>query len=106
VRLSKQEVDILNSLKRKLRINQWNILCRMAFTQACADPASPPHLKVKTDSGVEMEWETFGGEYAELYAGLVTAHQANSESVPGPAGEYFRRLLFKGILALKMQSNQ
>lgn len=100
IRLSKQEVDILNSLKRKVKINQWNTLCRMAFCISCANPAPPPRLKVKLDGGVELDWETFSGSYKEIYVALVTMHYDKNRS-QDPMGDYFRRVLFRGILTLK-----
>lgn len=100
-RLSKIEVDILNSIKRKTRINQWNILCRMAFCLSCQDPTLPPALKHSSaDGNVELEWDTFGGHYAEVFIALLAFHKINNNNKSGNS-EYFRRLLFRGIARLK-----
>jgi len=101
IRLSKKEVDILNALKRKLKITQWNILCRMAYCLSCADPLEPPTQKMtSTDSVVEIEWNTFSGNMSELYASLCQAHKLRSKSdTENP--EYFKKLLFRGITRLK-----
>jgi DNA sulfur modification protein DndE len=101
VRLSRQDAEILNGLKRKLKINQWNILCRIAFCISCKDPSPPPRaISRKAESPVEIEWLTFAGPNSEIYNSLLTAHRMNA----GPnvdASEYFGRLLSRGIMRLK-----
>jgi len=101
VRLSKQDVEILNGLKRKLKITQWNILCRIAFCISCKDASPPPSaISSKAESPVEIEWLTFAGNNSEIYISLLIAHRLNTDStVDDP--EYFRRLLSRGIMRLK-----
>ena len=101
IRLSKQEVDILNSLKRRTKINHWNVLCRMAFCESCREQSDPQVFgDIKNDSNVELDWATFAGEQTEIYMSLVIRHKelyAPNRLEP----EHFRRLLFRGIFLLK-----
>ena len=101
VRLSKQDAEILNGIKRKLKINQWNILCRIAFCISCKDPSSPPRvISSKAESPVEIDWLTFAGNNSEIYTSLLMAHRINANSALD-LSEYFRRLLSRGIIRFK-----
>ncbi len=67
VRISKQGRDQLITLKRRTKIENWNILCRWALCVSLADPTPPRQIQISTEGGVEMTWKTFGGEYEEIY---------------------------------------
>jgi len=71
VRVSKQARDQLINLKRKTRIENWNVLCRWAFCLSLADSSPPREQKLVTDSSIEMSWRTFGGENEEIYEALL-----------------------------------
>ncbi len=66
VRISKTAEDQLVKLKRSTKIKQWNILCRWAFCRSLAEPSVPSPLAIKTDSKVEIAWNVFGGEIADI----------------------------------------
>ncbi|MEM6612763.1 MAG: DNA sulfur modification protein DndE [Cyanobacteria bacterium P01_C01_bin.72] len=66
VRLAKTAEDQLVKLKRNTRIKQWNILCRWAFCRSLAEPSIPSPVPIKTDSKVEIAWNVFGGEIADI----------------------------------------
>ncbi|MGV2826644.1 DNA sulfur modification protein DndE [Myxosarcina sp. GI1(2024)] len=66
VRLSKTAEDQLNKLKRSTKIKQWNILCRWALCRSLAEASIPSAVKIKTDSKVEIAWNVFGGEIADI----------------------------------------
>jgi DNA sulfur modification protein DndE len=66
VRLSKTAEDQLTKLKRNTKIKQWNILCRWAFCRSLAEPSIPSPVPIKTDSKVEIAWNVFGGEIADI----------------------------------------
>ena len=101
IRLSKQDVEILNGLKRKLKITQWNILCRIAFCISCKEMTSPPgSISSKAESAVELEWQTFAGQNSEIYTAILLAHRMKTRS-DIDVSEYFRRLLSRGIMRLK-----
>lgn len=66
VRISKTAEDQLVKLKRNTKIKQWNILCRWAFCRSLAEPSTPSPVPIKTDSKVEIVWNVFGGEIADI----------------------------------------
>ena len=66
VRLAKTAEDQLIKLKRSTKIKQWNILCRWAFCRSLAEPSVPSPVPIKTDSTVEIAWNVFGGEIADI----------------------------------------
>lgn len=66
VRISKTAEDQLTKLKRNTKIKQWNILCRWAFCRSLAEPTVPSPVPIKTDSNVEIAWNVFGGEIADI----------------------------------------
>lgn len=71
VRLNGRARNQLITLKRKTGIENWNILCRWAFCVSLAENHSPREGTVGGETGIEMTWRTFGGEYADLYLGLL-----------------------------------
>jgi DNA sulfur modification protein DndE len=66
VRISKTAEDQLVKLKRNTKIKQWNILCRWALCRSLAEPSIPSPVPIKTDSKVEIAWNVFGGEIADI----------------------------------------
>jgi DNA sulfur modification protein DndE len=66
VRISRTAEDQLVKLKRNTKIKQWNILCRWAFCRSLAEPSIPSPVPIKTDSKVEIAWNVFGGEIADI----------------------------------------
>ena len=66
VRISKTAEDQLVKLKRSTKIKQWNILCRWALCRSLAEPSIPSPVPIKTDSKVEIAWNVFGGEIADI----------------------------------------
>ena len=66
VRISQQGEEQLNKLKRVTRIERWNILCRWALCRSLAESTPPSPIEIKTDSNIEIAWDTFGGEIADI----------------------------------------
>ncbi len=66
VRISKNAKEQLIKLKRITKIENWNILCRWAFCRSLAEPTIPVPVPLKTSDGVEMSWEVFGGDIADI----------------------------------------
>ena len=67
IRLSQEAKDQLIKLKRNTKIANWNTLCRWALCLSLKENSIPPDINIVTDSNVEMNWETFGGQHAEVY---------------------------------------
>ena len=66
VRISQAAKDQLIKLKRVTKIDQWNILCRWALCRSLAEPTPPSPIAIPADSNVEMTWQVFGGNLADL----------------------------------------
>jgi DNA sulfur modification protein DndE len=66
VRISQAGKDQLLKLRRVTGISQWNILCRWALCRSLAEPTPPSPVPIPSDSNVEMTWQVFGGEIADL----------------------------------------
>jgi DNA sulfur modification protein DndE len=66
VRISQAAKDQLIKLKRVTKIDQWNILCRWALCRSLAEPSPPSPIPIPADSTLEMTWQVFGGNIANL----------------------------------------
>lgn len=66
VKLSQSAKDQLIKLKRVTKIDQWNILCRWALCRSLAEPSLPSPVAIPADSNLEMTWQVFGGDIADL----------------------------------------
>lgn len=71
VRLNGRARNQLTTLKRRTGIENWNILCRWAFCVSLAEKHSPRAGTVGGETAIEMTWRTFGGEYSDVYLGLL-----------------------------------
>ena len=71
IRLTEQAKNQLIKVKRKTKIENWNVLCRWAFCLSLADPKPVKDGGVKNRSSVEMTWKVFGGEFADVYEALM-----------------------------------
>jgi DNA sulfur modification protein DndE len=66
IKLSQSAKDQLIKLKRLTKIDQWNTLCRWAFCRSLAEPTLPSPVPILADSNLEMSWQVFGGDMADL----------------------------------------
>ena len=71
IRLSEKERDRLLTLKRRTRIDQWNVICRWAFCLSLRNPEPPTETAITSNSSLEMTWQTFGGDCEGLYLALL-----------------------------------
>lgn len=98
-RLSQQEKDRLIRIKSRTGIQNWNVLCRWAFCWSLSQPTVPGGLIPASDSNVEMTWQTFGGDYDEIYEAVL--RQRCLRDGLGDSQEtlvkYFRLHLNRGI---------
>ncbi len=92
----------LSTLKRRTGIQNWNVICRWAFSVSIADPTPPQKIDKGDWSNVEMSWATFGGSEADLYATLLKArcYEDGLELNPLELAEQFRLHLHRGITKL------
>jgi len=71
LRISSLGKDQLIKLKRQTGIEHWNILCRWAFCVSLREKSHPPTIQAGSESGVEMSWKVFAGEYSDVFSGLI-----------------------------------
>ena len=71
LRLGSRAKNQLVTLKRKTGIQNWNVICRWAFVMSLREPSRPRQVNEGLEGGVEMTWRTFGGDYADIYEGLL-----------------------------------
>lgn len=71
IRLNGRARNQLMTLKRRTGIENWNILCRWAFCISLTEDHVPRAGSVDGEASIEMTWRTFGGEYADVYLGLL-----------------------------------
>lgn len=78
VRLNSRARNQLVTLKRRTGIENWNILCRWAFCASLAEEHPPRSDAAGGETAIEMTWRTFGGEYADVYLGLLKQRSLDS----------------------------
>ena len=99
IRISQRARDHLVTLKRRTGIRQWNVLCRWAFCRSLAEPSVPSAADTPADSSVEMTWQVFGGNNADVYAALLR-YRCVLDSLgtqPETLNAQFRLHLHRGI---------
>lgn len=95
----------LTRLKAKTGIQQWNHLCRWAFCLSLAEKSIPPLEDINTDSSIDMNWQTFGGGYHEVYLALLKTRLRNDKLADDDENLklYFKIHLHRGISYLVKQ---
>ena len=104
VRVSSKGRDILTKMKRRLGIERWNEICRVALCRSLANPTKPSKPRSGWDSAIEIEWKTFAGESSDLFSALVRvrALQDGIDIKKKEAlADYFRSHMERGIGSLQ-----
>lgn len=98
-KLSGQAKEQLIRLKTRTGIDNWNTLCRWAFCLSLRETTPPTPIEVPGDSNVEMTWQVFGGEHAELYLALLIERMMidKTEITERELSRQFRLHLHRGI---------
>jgi DNA sulfur modification protein DndE len=99
VYVSEKGKSQLGRLKSKTGITQWNHLCRWAFTLSLQEPSIPPMEDIVTDSSIDMTWQTFAGQYHEVYIAILKTRLQN-DGLPLDSDNiklYFKLHLHRGI---------
>lgn len=99
IHLSQSAKDQLLKLRRLTKIDQWNILCRWAFCRSLAEPSIPSPVPIPADSNVELTWDVFGGDLADIFilALKQRCHNDNLGTDPETLAKQFRLHLHRGI---------
>jgi DNA sulfur modification protein DndE len=99
IKLSQTAKDQLVKLKRVTKIEQWNILCRWAFCRSLAETAPPSMIPIPADSNLEMSWQVFGGDIADILTLALRqrCHLDGLGTTPDVVAGQFRLHLHRGI---------
>ena len=99
VRLSEKARNQLIQIKRKTKVEQWNVICRWALLLSLKEENPPPIENLKTDSPIEMAWKTFAGELSAPIVGMVRAKyvDARVEYSDIEIEEFFKLHLHRGV---------
>lgn len=99
VRLNGRARNQLVTLKRRTGIENWNVLCRWAFCASLAEKHAPRPGSAGGDAAVEMTWRTFGGEFSDIYLGLLKQRcvEDGLELTDSTLGEQLKLHLHRGI---------
>ena len=103
IRLTEQAKNQLIKVKRKTKIENWNVLCRWAICLSLSDPKPVRDAGLKNRSSVEMSWKVFGGELADVYEALIRErlHKDNGVSSKDNLARLFDLHLHRGISYLE-----
>jgi DNA sulfur modification protein DndE len=99
IRLSNQAKEQLVRLKTKTGIQNWNVLCRWAFSLSLSEGTPPTPIDIPADSNVEMTWHVFGGEFHELYSAVLKERciRDGIQTTDDEVAKQFRLHLHRGI---------
>jgi DNA sulfur modification protein DndE len=108
VRISSQSREILIKIKRRLGVERWNEICRVALCRSLANPTKPVKPKIGWDSAVEIEWKTFAGDQSETFSSIILI-RAKKDKINWEKKEefadYFRSHVERGIQSLQNIKN-
>lgn len=99
IKLSQAAKDQLIKLKRVTKIEQWNILCRWALCRSLSEPTPPSLVPIPADSNLEMNWQVFGGNMADLLL-IALKQRCRNDGLPADKetlATQFRLHLHRGI---------
>jgi DNA sulfur modification protein DndE len=99
IKLSQTAKDQLIKLKRITKIDRWNVLCRWAFYRSLAETAPPSLIPIPADSNLEMSWQVFAGELADIsiLALKQRCYRDGLDLTPEILAQQFRLHLHRGI---------
>lgn len=71
------------------------------------DDSVPPPATQGDRPAIEMTWKVFGGEYADVYAAIITLRhkQDTSNGFDGGIEECLKRHIFRGLGSLDAATN-
>lgn len=81
IRLGERSRYNLITIKRRTKIESYNIICRWAFCVSLAEPSQPSPFRHPIDSNLEISWKTFGGEFADVFV-LALRQRLKEDGLP------------------------
>lgn len=71
VRISAAGRQQLIQIKRRTKIDQFNIICRHALMMSLEEKSTPPVETYEMNGGVEIDWRVFCGGETSLYYNVL-----------------------------------
>lgn len=99
VKVDQRMKNLLIQLKRKTKIQNWNILCRLGLIVSLTIETPPNEITISNDGAVEMSWKVFGGAYDHLIYAMLKYRiiKEGLELNEHVVKDQFRRHLYRGI---------
>jgi DNA sulfur modification protein DndE len=106
VKVSDKGRQQLINIKKRTGIQNWNVICRWAFTTSLAEDSKVLDENIIANSAVEMTWKTFSGGHEKLYMALLLskAKKDNWDTGHEAVNIYFKLHLHRGISYLNGKS--
>ncbi len=106
VKVSDKARQQLINIKKRTGIQNWNVICRWAFTTSIAEDSKVLDENIIANSPVEMTWKTFSGGHERLYMALLLskAKKDNWDTNNEAVNTYFKLHLHRGISYLNGKS--
>lgn len=105
--VSKRARDQLITLKRRTKVENWNVLCRWALMESLKEPNAPSKEITTPSSSLEMTWKTFAGSNDEVITAIMTQRCLADHIEPTDANlsRQFKLHLHRGIRYLSADVN-
>jgi DNA sulfur modification protein DndE len=81
IRLGERSRYNLITIKRRTKIESYNIICRWAFCLSLAEPSIPSPFTRPIDSNLEIAWKTFGGDFSDVFI-LALKQRLKEDKLP------------------------
>jgi DNA sulfur modification protein DndE len=106
VKVSDKARQQLINIKKRTGIQNWNVICRWAFTTSLAEKSKVLDENIIANSPVEMTWKTFSGGHEKLYMALLLTKAKKDNWPTDEEGiqTYFKLHLHRGISYLNGKS--
>jgi len=106
LRITNRGREQLIQIKRYVRFENWNVVCRWAFVQSLNETTVPPKLDSSGDSAVEMTWDVFSGGTGRVYWEVLIQWALDMGLDPESEDleNLFRRHVHRGIAAIAGRS--
>jgi DNA sulfur modification protein DndE len=84
VKISADGKHQLSTLKRRTGIEHYNIICRHALCASLANTSRVPPEALQYTGGLEIDWQTLGGEAAATLQNLLIVRALEEEGDASP----------------------
>jgi DNA sulfur modification protein DndE len=107
VKISAAGKQQLSTLKRRTGIEHYNVICRHALCASLANSTKVPAETLQYSGGLEIDWQTFGGEAAATLTNILVVRAAAEEgdATPMAVRKILQAHLHRGLAYLVSDPN-